>query len=403
MNNGSVFKNSERKNIEINKKMKQKNKLSTPKVLLISLQKFGGGAIDSLEMSNALMENKFLHYILISEGNELSDKFTESDYRKVIKIKTFDSNYLSFLVNTFLLFRWIRVIQVLRKIKPYIVHITHFHIWCIFVFLLRPIFKYKIFYGVHDNPFEPKEEPVFLMNFFERIFVKKADLILTYSNFVKESIKKYVSNETIEVLPLGIYSNLCPKFEKEFNPNKESLDVLFFGRLESYKGIDTLVRAYEILKKENLKIKLTIAGRGKIDKDLENKINELGIIFKNYWISNEELCRLIENCDVLIAPYKKATQSGMVSVALAYGVPIIATNVGSFSEYIKDGVNGFLINVDDYLTLAEKIKVLYQNRWLVVEMAKKAKEIGELYKWNNIMKKAIELYKSYTQEGGLTF
>jgi len=39
--------------------MKQKNKLSTPKVLLISLQKFGGGAIDSLEMSNALMENKF--------------------------------------------------------------------------------------------------------------------------------------------------------------------------------------------------------------------------------------------------------------------------------------------------------------------------------------------------------
>jgi glycosyltransferase involved in cell wall biosynthesis len=376
------------------------SKNTSSKVLLLSLQKFGGGAIDSLEMSNALMENKFFHYILISEGNELSDKFTDSDYRKVIKIKTFASNYLSFLVNSFLLFRWIRVIQVLRKIKPDIVHITHFHIWCIFVYLLRPIFKYKIFYGVHDNPFEPKEEPVFLMNFFEKIFVKKADLILTYSNFMKESIKKHVSNKTIEVLPLGIHSDLCPKFEKKLNPNKESLDVLFFGRLESYKGIDTLVRAYEILKKENLKIKLTIAGRGKIDKDLENKINELGIIFKNYWISNKELCRLIENCDVLVAPYKNATQSGMVSVALAYGVPIIATNVGSFSEYIKDGVNGFLVDVDDYLTLAEKIKVLYQNRWLVVEMAKKAKEIGELYKWSSIMKKAIELYKSYTQEGG---
>jgi starch synthase len=370
-----------------------------PKVLLLSLQKFGGGAIDSLEMSNALMENKFFYYILISEGNELSDKFTDSDYRKVIKIKTFASNYLSFLVNTLLLFRWISVIQILRKIKPDIVHITHFHIWCFFVYLLRPIFKYKIFYGVYDNPYEPKEEPVFLMNFFEKFFVKKADLILTYSNFMKESIKKYVSNKTIEVLPLGIHSDLCPKLEKKFNPNKESLDVLFFGRLENYKGIDTLVRAYEILKKENLKIKLTIAGRGKIDKDLENKINELSIIFKNYWISNEELCQLIENCDVLVAPYKNATQSGVVSVSLAYGVPIIATNVGSFSEYIKDGVNGFLIDVDDYLTLAEKIKVFYQNRWLVVEMAKKAKEIGELYKWNSIMKKAIRLYKSNTQEG----
>ena len=375
------------------------SKNTSPKVLLLSLQKFGGGAIDSLEMSDALVENKFLHYILISEGNELSDKFTDSDYRKVIKIKTFASNYLSFLVNTFLLFRWIRVIQVLRKIKPDIVHITHFHVWCIFVYLLSPIFKYKIFYGVHDNPFEPKEKPVFLMNFFEKKFVKKADLILTYSNFMKESIKKYVSNKTIEVLPLGIHDDLCPKFEKKFNPNKESLDVLFFGRLEKYKGIDTLVRACEILKKEHLKVKLTIAGRGKIDKDLENKINELGIIFKNYWISNEELCQLIENCDVLVAPYKNATQSGMVSVALAYGVPIIATNVGSFSEYIKDGVNGFLIDVDDYLALAEKIKVLYQNKWLVVEMAKKAKEIGELYKWSSIMRKAIMLYKSYTQKG----
>jgi glycosyltransferase involved in cell wall biosynthesis len=370
-----------------------------PKVLLLSLQKLGGGAIDSLEMSNALMENKFFHYILISEGNELSNRFTDTKYRKVIRIKTFASNYFSFLINTFLFFRWIKLIQILRKIKPDIIHITHFHVWAIFVYLLRPIFKYKIFYGVHDNPFEPKEEPVFLMNFFEKIFVKKADLILTYSNFMKESIKKYVSSKAIEVLPLGIHDALCPKLEKKFDLNKESLDVLFFGRLESYKGIDTLVRAYEILKKENLKIKLTIAGRGKIDKHLENKINELGIIFKNYWISNEELCRLIENCDVLVAPYKNATQSGIVSVALAYGVPIIATNVGSFSEYIKDGVNGFLVNVDDNLTLAEKIKVLYQNRWLVVEMAKKAKEIGELYKWSSIMRKAIELYKNFTQEG----
>jgi hypothetical protein len=68
-----------------------------PKVLLLSLQKFGGGAIDSLEMSNALVENKFFHYILISEGNELNDKFTDSEYRKVIKIKTFASNYFSCL------------------------------------------------------------------------------------------------------------------------------------------------------------------------------------------------------------------------------------------------------------------------------------------------------------------
>jgi alpha-maltose-1-phosphate synthase len=366
------------------------------KVLLLSLQKFGGGAIDALEMSNALVENKFFHYILISEGNELNDKFTDSEYRKILKIKTFASNYFSFLVNTFLLFRWIKLIQILRKIKPDIVHITHFHIWCFFVYLFRSIFKYKIFYGVHDNPFEPKEEAAFLMNFFEKFFITKADLILVYSNFMKENIQKYILNKPIEVLPLGIHSDLCPQLEKKFNLNKESLDVLFFGRLENYKGIDTLVKAYEILNKENLKINLTIAGKGKIDKNLENKINELEIVFKNYWISNEELCELIKECDILVTPYKKGTQSGIVNTALAYGIPIIATDIGSFKEYIKDGENGFLINIDDFLSLAEKIKIFYRNRDLILKMGEKSQEIGEKYKWSNIMKKAIFYYEKYS-------
>ena len=366
------------------------------KVLLLSLQKFGSGAIDSLEMSNALVENKFFHYVLISDGNELKEKFIDSEYRKVFKIETFNSNYSSFLINTFLFFKWMRLIRILIKIKPDLIHITHFHIWCLFVYLFRPLFRYKIFYGVHDNPFEPKEEPAFLMNFFERFFVKKADLVLTYSDFMKENLKKYISSKDIEILPLGIYSDLCSQLEKNFDLDKENLDILFFGRLENYKGIDTLVKAYEILIKEKLNIKLTIAGRGKVDEELENEINELRIIFKNYWISNEELCQLIKECDVLVVPYKKATQSGIISTALAYGIPLVATNVGSFKEYIKNGENGFLINIDDFLALAERIKIFYQNKNLILEMAKKSKEIGRKYQWLSIMKKAIFYYEKYS-------
>jgi glycosyltransferase involved in cell wall biosynthesis len=231
------------------------------------------------------------------------------------------------------------------------------------------------------------------MNFFEKFFVKKADLVLTYSNFVKENLKKYLPNKNIEVLPLGIHGELCPGLEKQFNLNKESLEILFFGRIEEYKGIDTLIKAYEVLKKENLNIKLIIAGKGEVDENLKNKINDLEIIFKNYWLSNEELCELIKECDILIAPYKKATQSGIISTALAYGIPVIATKVGSFEEYIEDGKNGFLINVDDFQALAEKIKIFYENRSLILDMAQKAKGMGEQYKWSNIMKKAISYYE----------
>jgi UDP-N-acetylglucosamine:LPS N-acetylglucosamine transferase len=195
-----------------------------PKVLLLSLQKFGGGAIDSLEMSDALVENRFFHYILISEGNELSDRFTDTEYRKVIRIKTFASNYFSFLINTFLFFRWIKLIQILRKIKPDIVHITHFHVWCIFVYLLRPIFKYKIFYGVHDNPFEPKEEPVFLMNFFEKIFVKKAATnVGSFSEYIKDGVNGFL-------VDVDDYLTLAEKVapEQGFGQHQEKLILSSF-------------------------------------------------------------------------------------------------------------------------------------------------------------------------------
>jgi len=71
------------------------------KILLISLQKFGGGALDSLEISNALVENKFFHYIVISNKNELKNEFKDNEFRKVFLIETFESNIKSFLINTF--------------------------------------------------------------------------------------------------------------------------------------------------------------------------------------------------------------------------------------------------------------------------------------------------------------
>ncbi len=363
------------------------------KILLVSLQKYGGGAIDALEFSNGLIENKFFHYILISEGNELREKFIENEFRKVLIIKTFSSNYFSFFLNTFLFFKWIKLIKILFKIKPKIVHITHFHIWSIFIFLFRPFLRYKIFYAVHDNPFEPKEEPALFVNFFEKIFCKKADIVLVYSNFMKESLKKYLDNKKIYVLPLGIHSDLCPNLIKEYNLDKDLLNVLFFGRLEEYKGLDILIKAFEILKKEGFKINLTIAGRGNIGDELKNQIKELEIDFKNYWIPNEELCELIKKADILVAPYKKGTQSGIISTALAYGIPVIATNVGSFSEYIKDGKNGFLIKPDP-IELAERIKIFYKNRNLILEFSKESLKIGENFKWGKIAQKAIEIYNN---------
>jgi glycosyltransferase involved in cell wall biosynthesis len=361
------------------------------KVLLISLQKFGGGAQDSLGLSNGLYENKFFHHIIISTDNELANKFTDNEFRNVYKIKTYTSDIKDFLKQTILLKRPIVLIKTIKKIKPRIIHITHFHPWIIFVFCLRKIYGYKIFYTCHDNPFEPKESPAPFMNFLEKIFAKKSDLVIAHSNFIKNGIEKYLKNKKIIVLHLGIYERICYVKEK-FNLSGP-INILFFGRIEEYKGLDILVKAFEILKIKNLDIFLTIAGRGQISESLLSKIKLFNINLKNYWLSNEELCDLLNEADVLIAPYKQATQSGIVITALTYGVPIIATDIGANSEFIEDGKDGFLVNPNDSNELANKIELIYNNRNLLKEFNKNLLVKSKFFEWSFITQKLIEVYK----------
>jgi glycosyltransferase involved in cell wall biosynthesis len=361
------------------------------KVLLISLQKFGGGAQDSLGLSNGLCENKFFHHIIISADNELANKFTDNEFRKVYKIKTYTSDIKDFLKQTILLKRPIGFIKTIKKIKPKIIYITHFHPWIIFAFCLRKIYRFKIFYTCHDNPFEPKESPAPFMNFLEKIFTKNANLVITHSNFVKNGIEKYLKNKKIIVLHLGIYERICYVKEK-FNLSGP-INLLFFGRIEEYKGLDILIEAFEILKRKNLDIFLTIAGRGQISKTLLHKIHSLNINLKNYWLSNEELCDLLNKADVLIAPYKQSTQSGIVITALTYGIPIIATDVGANREFIEDGKDGFLVKPNDPEDLVKKIELIYNNRDLLEEFNKNLLVKSKFFEWSFITQKLIEVYR----------
>lgn len=363
------------------------------KILLISLQKYGGGAIDSLSLSNALCSNKFFHYLAISKYNELENKFVDNKFRKIFKIETFKSSILSFIFQTFVFLKFFKLILILFKIKPDIIFITHPHLWSIFIFVFKKILKYKILYGLHDNPFNSKEKYNILMNFLNKIFLNYADNIIVYSKFMMDSIKKYLPFKNILVLPLGIYKDLFPNFKKYFNLNKKYLTILFLGRILPYKGIDVLIEAFEILKSKNIKFEATIAGKGNLDKNNLKKIKQFNIQFKNYWLSNKELLELLEKTDILIMPYKKATQSGIISIALAYGIPVVATKVGSFGEYIEDGISGFLIEPNNKYDLAQKIEQIYLNRNILLEIQKNIFKINKKFYWENSVKNLINLIK----------
>ena len=109
---------------------------------------------------------------------------------------------------------------------------------------------------------------------------------------------------------------------------------------------------------------------------------------------------LIENTKVVVCPYTDETQSGVVMTAFAFNKPVIASNLGSFSEVIKDGITGFLVPPQDSDVLASRINMLISNPVLIEQMRNNIFGIatsGE-YSWVQIGNNMQKLYSSVSRE-----
>jgi glycosyltransferase involved in cell wall biosynthesis len=140
--------------------------------------------------------------------------------------------------------------------------------------------------------------------------------------------------------------------------------ILFFGRLSPYKGVDDLLQAMPEVFREFPEEQLIIAGKRYPGFDInENFLNTYknNITLIDRHIPNDELAMLIKQAKFIVCPYKDATQSGVLMTAFGLNTPVIATNVGSFPEFIKDNVNGLLVPPNDPQQLAEGIRFALRN------------------------------------------
>lgn len=188
------------------------------------------------------------------------------------------------------------------------------------------------------------------------LFIPKAKAFILYAEFSKTLLKKVfpkvnVPINCIQLLPFSFMRNYLPKEKISDN------SILFFGRLSPYKGIDLLLNAIPLILEKYPNQQFVVAGSTsydfKFDEVLISKIkNNVTII--NKYLSLEEIATLIDKSAFVVCPYRDATQSGVLSTTFAFGKTAIVSNVGSFSEYIKDGING-LISEPETIDLAKKI------------------------------------------------
>jgi len=170
--------------------------------------------------------------------------------------------------------------------------------------------------------------------------------------------------------------------------------VLFFGYIVSYKGLEYLCQAMLEVHKKFPKLKLVIAGGGKIYFDYEPYKNLDYFILKNQYIPVDELSQLLRDCEFAVCPYKDATQSGVVQTAFSLNVPMIVTNVGALPESVVNGVTGLVIPPHSVQDIANSICDLYNNREKLETMRKNIRNIWRKnMDWNTITDKYIGVYK----------
>lgn len=158
--------------------------------------------------------------------------------------------------------------------------------------------------------------------------------------------------------------------------------VLFFGLIRRYKGLDLLLEAMPRIQAET-GAHLYIAGECYEElSDYEAQIERLkladAVTLDARYVANEEVPRLMAAADVVVLPYRHATQSGIVQVAYACGRPVITTAVGGLPDVVWDGETGLLVPPEDSDAIADAVRRFYEED-LAAELATGvARRVAEL-------------------------
>jgi glycosyltransferase involved in cell wall biosynthesis len=201
---------------------------------------------------------------------------------------------------------------------------------------------------------------------FTNYFIKPIDAFIVMSEKVMGDLKLFDKVKPVQLIQHPLYDNFGEKISKEIARRNIGIEgdekiILFFGFIRKYKGLDILLDALAIINKQNnpTHFKVLIAGEFYEDRKLfEEQVKNLGLhnmlILHTDFIADSEVRNYFCAADVVIQPYRNATQSGVTPLAYHFEIPMIVTNVGGLPSLVPDGKVGLVAepNAND---IAQKI------------------------------------------------
>ena len=359
----------------------------------------------------------------IATFNErLAEEFLSLNYD--VEIETFTLQYPSFLfpgktqystkpapgnikirrtVNSLNPINWLKVGTRIRREKPDLVIIRY---WLPFLApslgtiasLIRKN-KHSVIICLADNivPHEHRPGDRFLTNY----FIQRLDGLIAMSKIVLEDGKSFRKNLPTGFCPHPIFDNYGERLSAEAAKQKLNLDMnsrylLFFGFIRDYKGLDLLISAFADNRLRKFPIKLLVAGEYYSNPEpylsliKEKKLEDL-IELRTEFIPDEEVNLYFSASDMVVQPYKSATQSGVTQIGYYFNKPMLVTNVGGLSEIIPDGKIGYVVEPDSQ-SIANAMVDFYGND-RISEFEANILEEKKKFSWENMVSTFLSVYQ----------
>jgi D-inositol-3-phosphate glycosyltransferase len=210
-----------------------------------------------------------------------------------------------------------------------------------------------------------------------RIHYRLADHLFVHTAKMKEELVQDfgVRASAVTVIPFGVNNSVpCTLLTQAEARQRLGLPsaarvLLFYGRIKPYKGLDYLVEAFNQLLVRRDDYRLLVAGEphdcdeywAKLQDAMQPQIEQGRILLKVDYVPDNETEMYFKAADVSVLPYRDIYQSGVMFLAYNFGVPVVATDVGSLKDDVVEGQTGFVCGPDDASELARTLETYFES------------------------------------------
>ena len=238
---------------------------------------------------------------------------------------------------------------------------------------------------------------------FTKYFVNSVDGFIAMSDSVYNDLSVFNTTKPRLLNPHPLFDNYGESVSKQEAIQQLQLDInkkyiLFFGLIRDYKGLDILLKAMATENLRHSDIQLIVAGEYYSNKDeYEKLIQELQLQNKIHlhtrFIPDDEVYKFFCAADVVVQPYKHATQSGVTQICYHFNKPMIVTNVGGLPEIVPNNKVGLVVEPNEQAVSDAILHFYNENK--ETEFVQNILEEKNKYSWKLMAEKVKSLAKSF--------